>query len=1410
MPIVPMKVATSARLLSCVALLVIRAWANGSTANAQAVLFRDNPPDEPVRTQAFTDFVPGELLVRLRDEVAVPASKAGEVTAFGVPAIDRVLAANGLQSIRKLLPNEQPQPASKRGSFTTISGQEIEVPNLHNIYHVRLGPSTRLFNVIDSLQTLPEVLYAEPNYVYSIADFEPAGPVLTEEDVRRMAEDGTLKTPTLRPAGMADPVIPNDPLYPEQWYVTATNVDDVWSTTTGSTDAVIAIIDTGVDWEHPDLRNKIWTNPAELNGIEGVDDDGNGFVDDVRGWDFINNDNDPRDDNSHGTHVAGIAAAEANNGIGIAGVSWGARILPIKAFQSTGRGDLARILPALQFAHSSGATVINMSFGLPIPSSSLRDALGRIYPDAVLVASAGNSGLCIGPNTCPDGKRGYAVFPAALSFVIGTEATTATSRMAPFSNYDHDGPSTSQYGQYWNYETRAPGTAVLSTVPNGQYRLYSGTSMSSPLIAGVVSLALSTAPAPTQEQLWSRITSSTEPSVSAIAVLSATPIQPRIQLLSYSLLDSQEGDDNDGRADAGEGVAFTFHVLNAGGSADSLRLTISLAPNEDQSLVDLITPSARIGAMSEYSRLSNTDTPMLVRLGDNIVHNRDIEFSLAIRSWQNGVSFDAPPFPFVIRVTNAQELGGLVATDLTLYRDKSYVVTDHLLISRGATLTLEAGTELRMATAVSLTIMGTLNAIGSQVEPVKLVNDGSMPWGRIMVEEGGVFRCSHCYISTLGYNYYFVIESVGHIELYDSFITDSYGDQGTLAIYRGGTVSRSQLSGNWPRDRMMEWWSPYAFTGNLVSDNILRATYGDTAAILVFTPAGFSGNSIYNNFSIDGSLRNIRSLGGAVQVVAYPGNYWGSSDRNKVDAGIHDFFDRGSGMVLNVEPFLVRPSSEVPAHVWKIEIDGIDSQDQSSLLSTIGSGRHRFDVHFNRAMDVEHTPWLTFGVREPWTQNTVARDASWSADSTTWTAYYDFTLHTGDGINRLRVSDAKSSAHFFSIPVENVRFEFVVDAAGVASTEFNATPGLGKVALEWRAPASLDDLLGYNLYRFQNITDSTYTDKVIINSALLIDTTYTDFDVTPGTRYYYQYTVVKTDFSESDLSDVVGAQALTAAAGDANGDFNVTVGDVVTVVAYILGNNPQPFIFEAADVNRDGAINVLDVVWTVNIALGASPPAGKAAAGRGPVLADLRMEDDGTIRLEARRNVAGLELLIAGARPEDVLAHPELRGMEVTKAAVAPDTVRVLIYNLRGKPLATSSTPLLAVRAPNASLMSAVLADEAGESVTARLFNGIEPTVPETYVLDQNYPNPFNAATTIRYGLPQDVADAEIEIFDVIGRRVRRLRLGAQPEGFHRVTWNGATDAGITAASGVYLYRLRARGVGVLPAGATGKMVLLK
>ena len=222
--------------------------------------------------------------------------------------------------------------------------------------------------LIEEIKNNPNVEYAEPNYIYSIDDFE-VGETIYDETTDNDNEQESSET--------SDATIDvDDPLYSSQTNITSTNIDDVWEQyTTGDGSQVIAILDTGGDYTHPDLEANTWINTEELNGVEGYDDDGNGYIDDIRGWDFINLDNAPLMITCMEHTWLVLAGAVGNNGIGIAGAAWNVKLMHIKVFQSTGQGNSTNIAAGVEYAYSNGATIINMSFGSYAESSTLKLAL---------------------------------------------------------------------------------------------------------------------------------------------------------------------------------------------------------------------------------------------------------------------------------------------------------------------------------------------------------------------------------------------------------------------------------------------------------------------------------------------------------------------------------------------------------------------------------------------------------------------------------------------------------------------------------------------------------------------------------------------------------------------------------------------------------------------------------------------------------------------------------------------------------------------------------------------------------------------------------------------------------------------------------------------------------------------------
>ena len=336
--------------------------------------------------------------------------------------------------------------------------------------------------LIEELTSHPLVEFAEPNYLlYAIA-------------------------------------APNDPRYGEEWGLNNTgqtggtldadiDAPEAWDITTGSASVVVGVVDTGVQVApgfsgsvstHPDLAANLWVNPGEIAG-DGIDNDGNGYVDDIHGWNFYDNASwifYSASEDSHGTHVSGTIAATGNNGIGVAGVNWQARLMALKFIGPGGTGSTSDAIAAINYAANKGVQVINASWGGGGSSQALKDAIEAC--NCVFVAAAGNGGA----DQIGDNNDTTPFYPSSYdsSNLIAVAATDHNDDLASFSNFG-----------IVSVDLGAPGVSVLSTVPFDTYDSYSGTSMATPHVSGVAALVYSQFPGLTPVQVKNQILSAVDP-----------------------------------------------------------------------------------------------------------------------------------------------------------------------------------------------------------------------------------------------------------------------------------------------------------------------------------------------------------------------------------------------------------------------------------------------------------------------------------------------------------------------------------------------------------------------------------------------------------------------------------------------------------------------------------------------------------------------------------------------------------------------------------------------------------------------------------------------------------------------------------------------------------------------------------
>ena len=370
--------------------------------------------------------------------------------------------------------------ARARGLVNAVSNRQFKI--VKGLEKLKLKKGQSVNQAVQRLQKLPFVEYAEPDYlVHATTNDEFYGLIYAIENTGQVIGATSTSPGT---AGTPDADM---------------DVVEAWNIQTGDPNLIIAVIDSGVQWDHPDLANNMWVNPGEIAG-NGIDDDGNGFVDDIHGYDFSFDDGDPMDTDGHGTHVAGTICAEANNGIGVAGVVHQCKIMALR-FLAGGSGSSSGGIASIDYAVQMGAKISNNSWGGGEFSQALYESIAAARDaDHIFLAAAGNDG------TNNDGGPHY---PSNydLPNVISVAATDNNDAIASFSNY---GATSVDIG--------APGVDIASTYVNGGYVWNSGTSMATPNVTGVVALIRSEFPDWNYQQVIDHLYSTARPAASMAGI----------------------------------------------------------------------------------------------------------------------------------------------------------------------------------------------------------------------------------------------------------------------------------------------------------------------------------------------------------------------------------------------------------------------------------------------------------------------------------------------------------------------------------------------------------------------------------------------------------------------------------------------------------------------------------------------------------------------------------------------------------------------------------------------------------------------------------------------------------------------------------------------------------------------------
>ncbi len=575
-------------------------------------------------------------------------------------------------------------------------------------YEAKLTEGTDAQEALAAVRELDEVVLAEYNYEIKTAAIDDYKHFDKDKD-EEFKKNGHNK---------------------DQWHFHYVGIPDGYEqmqTEGGDSSVIVAVIDTGVDYDHEDLKDNMWFNAAEIPNND-IDDDKNGYIDDYYGIDLIAGKGSADDDNGHGTHVAGIIAAR-NNNVGVLGIAYSAKIMPIKAAMHNGTLNQADIAKAVLYAYEMGAEVINMSFGGSACSIAVQDALAVAYSRSVLVASAGNSGK---PNEVSDhDDMPLPNYPAALSYVLGVMSVDENGVESAFSNWD-----TKAFNGV-EYELYAPGESIMSTLPNDQYGFLTGTSMAAPIVSAMAAILRSEFTDrdmyPTSF-IYGQLSSTSDyyaecidPEGHAVngmmhnlpqivnlnAALTKLP-KPEVGMQDYAIFDSKDLSDKnngDGVIDAGETIALGLTLRNRWGMSGNTLVTIDTLENGiADPYVTIVNPTVDYGSVGTYSTQdcgklftgelhTGWKNPFILKIAEDIPNDYRMTFHVTVTCENALDEADTATYESTgdidLTARNGVVLPSVIDEDMTLTADNLYIIPNATVIQEGVTVRVEPGTHIQ-------------------------------------------------------------------------------------------------------------------------------------------------------------------------------------------------------------------------------------------------------------------------------------------------------------------------------------------------------------------------------------------------------------------------------------------------------------------------------------------------------------------------------------------------------------------------------------------------------------------------------------------------------------------------------------------------------------------------------------------
>ena len=922
----------------------------------------------------------------------------------------------------------------------------------------------------------------------------------------------------------------------------------------GSSDVIIAVIDTGVDYNHIDLRNNIWINAAEIPN-NGRDDDGNGYIDDVYGWDFVSNDKDPMDDNGHGTHVAGIIAAENNKEGGI-GVAYNCKVMVLKAGNSSGYFNNSDIAEAIQYAYMNGASVINMSFAGSSISIAFEDALEEAYNSCILVAAAGNDGA---PNESLSGAKPR--YPAVLPYVIGVMSVDKNGQQSSFSNYD-----AIPYNRL-EYEVYAIGSSVYSTWPNNKFETINGTSMAAPTVAGIAALLRSYfndrevySPKFIQSQIVNTGTVSPDEYhtvVDAYKALTEVPT-PNVKLYDYYINDNtsiSNKNNGNGVIDAGETVRLYVSLHNKGGVASDVNVTIDAIRNNDPSLTDpyfvFANTSIKLSDIGTYSvREPYENQYFEIVVSPDCPNDYITDFNIYF-TYKNGLNDkDTTNYngygvaQFI--VSRGYHLPSLITEDTTFINDRLYIVGDDVVIPEGVTVIFEEGCQIQFYdgreyyASPRFIVYGNLEFKGTEKNRINIYPvDSHTHYVCLIQVYGKASLVGVDAINLVVYkDNYTSSSSYTNTTIHDCNLYQQSNSAEWLFVYADGSYDlyhQLALSADTISDCYLEVGRLSA--KNLIGNFIKFGSFNGSIYCGNYSTKGYCANNIISSYpsliygnphlscNFHGSVTNNMFItrddtkSSLIEKIVFhdktnlQNNYFSEIYREYGSQLIKDYIGSDGNPTVDLEG-----SCSDITKLWPyvVSVEMLDKDGEP--VTVVGKEKITVRVTFNKPMDTAKNTSVSFGTFKPYADY---RFDGEYISSTVWEGTYTLKSMIENGQNYLKVNNACAADGATKIVVGDHHIhEFTIDTTAAMAMDIFANPTKNGIELSW-VQDDYDTLLGYNVYRLETQTGVRYK----LNSCVVpkSDANFLDTTAKVGKTYWYTFTVVFSDFSESKPAGMVSA-----------------------------------------------------------------------------------------------------------------------------------------------------------------------------------------------------------------------------------------------------------------------------------------------